>query len=42
MENGVIGPVVDTVFPMEEAQAAHHYVRENRNTGKVVLTRENN
>lgn len=37
MEDGVIGPVVDTVFPMEEAQAAHQYVRENRNTGKVVL-----
>jgi hypothetical protein len=22
---------------MEEAQVAHQYVRENRNTGKVVL-----
>ena len=42
MEAGVIVPVVDTVFPMEQAQAAHEYVREDRNTGKVILVRENN
>ncbi len=41
MESGIIVPVVDTVFPMEEAQKAHQYVRENRNTGKVILMREN-
>jgi putative PIG3 family NAD(P)H quinone oxidoreductase len=34
---GKIQPVIDTVFPIEEVQAAHAYVRENRNTGKVIL-----
>jgi putative PIG3 family NAD(P)H quinone oxidoreductase len=37
LEGGKIQPVIDTVFPIEEAQAAHAYVRENRNTGKVIL-----
>ena len=37
LEGGRIQPVIDTVFPIEEAQAAHAYVRENRNTGKVIL-----
>jgi putative PIG3 family NAD(P)H quinone oxidoreductase len=42
LENGTLVPVVDTVFPMAEAQVAHEYVRENRNTGKVILVREIN
>jgi NADPH:quinone reductase-like Zn-dependent oxidoreductase len=25
------------VFPVTEAEAAHAYVRENRNIGKVIL-----
>ena len=37
LEAGRLQPVIDTVFPIEEAQAAHAYVRENRNTGKVIL-----
>ncbi len=37
LEGGKIQPVIDTVFPIEEVQAAHAYVRENRNTGKVIL-----
>jgi putative PIG3 family NAD(P)H quinone oxidoreductase len=37
LEGGRIQPVIDTVFPIEAAQAAHAYVRENRNTGKVIL-----
>ncbi len=37
LEGGKIQPVIDTVFPIEEAQAAHAYVRKNRNTGKVIL-----
>jgi NADPH:quinone reductase-like Zn-dependent oxidoreductase len=37
LEEGRIHPVIDRVFPIEEAQAAHAYVRENRNTGKVIL-----
>ena len=37
LEEGKLHPVIDTVFPIEEVQAAHAYVRENRNTGKVIL-----
>ena len=37
LAEGRLQPVIDTVFPIEEAQAAHAYVRENRNTGKVIL-----
>ena len=37
LEGGKLQPVIDTVFPIEEATAAHAYVRENRNTGKVIL-----
>ena len=37
LEGDHIQPVIDTVFPIEEAQAAHAYVRENRNIGKVIL-----
>jgi NADPH:quinone reductase-like Zn-dependent oxidoreductase len=29
--------VVDRVFPIEDAQDAHDYVRQNKNFGKVVL-----
>lgn len=35
--SGELRPVIDTVFPIEEAQAAHDYVRANRNIGKVIL-----
>ena len=37
LEAGRIKPVIDKVFPIADAQAAHAYVRENRNIGKVVL-----
>jgi putative PIG3 family NAD(P)H quinone oxidoreductase len=37
LEGGKLQPVIDTVFPIEEATAAHAYVRENRNIGKVIL-----
>jgi NADPH:quinone reductase-like Zn-dependent oxidoreductase len=30
-------PVIDTVYPIEEAQAAHEYVSNNSNIGKVIL-----
>jgi len=30
-------PVIDRVFPIRVADAAHAYVRENRNIGKVIL-----
>ncbi len=34
---GKLQPVIDTVFKIEEVQAAHDYVRQNKNTGKVIL-----
>ena len=37
LEAGRLQPVIDTVFPIEEARAAHAYVRQNRNIGKVIL-----
>ena len=37
MVAGKIAPVVDRVFPITSAGAAHQYVKENRNIGKVVL-----
>jgi tumor protein p53-inducible protein 3 len=37
LEQGRLQPVIDRVFPIEEAQAAHAHVRQNINTGKVVL-----
>lgn len=37
LKAGKMQPVIDKVFPITEAQAAHEYVRENRNIGKVIL-----
>ena len=37
LKTGKLEPVIDTTFPIQEAQAAHEYVAENRNTGKVIL-----
>ncbi|MCB8944316.1 MAG: NAD(P)H-quinone oxidoreductase [Ardenticatenaceae bacterium] len=34
---GELQPIVDTVFPIEQAQAAHEYVAEDKNIGKVIL-----
>jgi len=30
-------PIIDRVFPIIEAEAAHAYVKEDRNIGKVIL-----
>lgn len=35
---GELKPIIDSTFPLPEAQAAHEYVRQNKNTGKVILT----
>jgi NADPH:quinone reductase-like Zn-dependent oxidoreductase len=35
--SGKLKPVIDRVFPIREAEAAHAHVKENRNIGKVVL-----
>lgn len=37
-EKGRLKPVIDRVFPLPQAQEAHNYVLQNRNTGKVILT----
>lgn len=38
--SGILKPVVDKVFDWKEAAAAHQYMSENRNTGKIVLKLE--
>jgi putative PIG3 family NAD(P)H quinone oxidoreductase len=35
--NGTLTPIVDQVYPIADAAAAHDYVAANRNFGKVVL-----
>ncbi len=35
--DGTFTPVVDKVFPFEEAAAAHQYLQDRRNFGKVLL-----
>lgn len=35
--NGTFQPIVDIVFPIADAQAAHDYVAADRNVGKVIL-----
>jgi NADPH:quinone reductase-like Zn-dependent oxidoreductase len=34
---GVVKPHVDKIFPFAEAAAAHHYIQDRRNVGKVLL-----
>lgn len=37
LTDGRMVPIIDRVFPITETEAAHAYVRENRNIGKVIL-----
>jgi putative PIG3 family NAD(P)H quinone oxidoreductase len=37
LEDGSFQPIIDKIFPIEEAQAAHAYVKQNLNIGKVIL-----
>jgi NADPH:quinone reductase len=37
VRDGAIAPHVDRVFPLTEASAAHHYVQDRKNVGKVLL-----
>ena len=36
-ESGLLRPIIDTTFPIDEAQAAHAYVAADKNIGKVIL-----
>lgn len=35
---GTVKPVIDKIFPADEAQAAHKILRDQSNIGKVILT----
>ena len=37
LDAGRLQPIIDSVFKIEDADDAHDYVRQNKNTGKVVL-----
>jgi tumor protein p53-inducible protein 3 len=37
LEDGTIQPVIDSVYPIEEANEAHQRMAENQNIGKIVL-----
>ena len=37
LRSGALQPIIDTTFPIEEAQAAHDYVAQDKNIGKVIL-----
>jgi len=37
-EAGRIKPLVGKTFPLVEAAAAHRYIQERQNVGKVILT----
>jgi NADPH:quinone reductase-like Zn-dependent oxidoreductase len=36
-QGGALRPVVDATFPFAEAAAAHHYIQDRKNFGKVLL-----
>ncbi len=40
LNSGHIAPVIDSIFPWEEAMSAHQVLQDNANLGKVVLTHE--
>lgn len=37
LEKGVIKPVIDSVYPLENAEKAHQRMEQNLNIGKIVL-----
>jgi putative PIG3 family NAD(P)H quinone oxidoreductase len=40
LAQGVLKPIIDTTFPITQAQQAHEYVAQDKNIGKVVLVVE--
>lgn len=37
LKRGRIRPIIDSVFPLTQAQQAHEYMEANRNFGKIIL-----
>ena len=37
LEAGSLQPIIDSLFKIEDADTAHDYVKQNKNTGKVIL-----
>ncbi|WP_420644191.1 NAD(P)H-quinone oxidoreductase [Candidatus Leptofilum sp.] len=37
LRSGELKPVIDTIFHISQAQAAHDYIMQNKNIGKVIL-----
>lgn len=38
LESGAVRPIVDRVYPVQDVEEAHQYMKENRHFGKIVLT----
>jgi len=36
--NGTIHPIIDSVYPIEQADEAHQYMAKNKNIGKIILS----
>ena len=36
-EKGLLKPVIDSVYPLEDVQAAHDRMQKNLNSGKILL-----
>ena len=37
LEDGSIRPIIDSVYPIEQANQAQQYMADNQNTGKIIL-----
>lgn len=37
LEDGTIEPIIDSVYPIQEANQAHQHMAENKNIGKIIL-----
>jgi NADPH:quinone reductase-like Zn-dependent oxidoreductase len=35
--DGTIQPIIDSVYPIKQANEAHQYMAENKNIGKIIL-----
>ena len=42
LESTVVGPIIDSVFPLAEAGKAHELMESSQHMGKIVLVTENN